>query len=177
MVLPNRAVSMSLGFLTTLCLVSTVVRAERPVAYDLLPDSTLAMIRIANVPELRERFRETAMGRIGGDEKVKPLVSSLYGSLVEAYQRIEERVGVPLDTLLSIPQGEVCVAIVAPEGGEGGGSISSHCPAVRDLRHPSRDERPSLRSSVGTLRGERRRETGWCPGSRRRPRPARIGRV
>jgi hypothetical protein len=98
-------------------LVATSVWAGRPAASKLLPDDTLLYVRITDVPELNERFRDTAMGRITGDPQVKPLVSQLYGSALDAYQRIEERVGLPLDKLLSIPQGEVCFAIVAPESG------------------------------------------------------------
>ncbi len=92
-------------------------RAERPAAPRLLPDQTVAYVRIASVPDLIDRFRDTAMGRITADEKVKPLVSQLYASAVEAFARIEDRVGLPLDELLRIPQGEVCLAVVAPERG------------------------------------------------------------
>ncbi|MFV1966946.1 MAG: hypothetical protein ACC628_16085 [Pirellulaceae bacterium] len=106
-----------LSLLAVVLLVPTTVSAERPPAHQLLPENTLAYVRIVNVPELRERYRETAIGRIGGDERVKPILSHLYGSLATAYQQIEERVGVPLDALLSIFQGEACVAIVAPEEG------------------------------------------------------------
>lgn len=91
-----------------------VARAERPVAPKLLPDSTLAMVRVADTPELIAKFRETSLGRIGQDEDIKPLVSQLYASLQEAWGQIEDRVGLPLDELLKIPQGEICVAFVAP---------------------------------------------------------------
>jgi hypothetical protein len=90
-----------------------VVQAERPVGPQLLPDTTLAMVRVADTPDLVERFRETAIGRIGQDEKVKPLVSQLYATLQEAWGQIEERVGLPLDEILRIPQGEICAAFVA----------------------------------------------------------------
>jgi len=93
------------------------VWAERPPAHELLPENTLAYLRIVNFPDLMERYRDTSIGRIGGDERVKPLVSHLYASLVAAYEQIQERVGEPLDSLLHLPQGEVCLAIAAPEEG------------------------------------------------------------
>jgi hypothetical protein len=97
------------------CLLSPLIAsAERPPAPKLLPERTLAVLRITDVPLLRERFRETALGRISQDEEVKPLVSQLYASAQELWKEIEDRVGLPLDQLLQIPQGEVAIAFVAP---------------------------------------------------------------
>src|SRR5262249_3177916 len=94
--------------------------AQRPAAPRLLPDTTLAMARIADVPQLGDRFRETAGGRIAQDPQMKPLVGQLYKSLQDAFKRIEERVGLPLDQVLRVPQGEICVAFVAlPEQSPG----------------------------------------------------------
>ncbi|HUG67200.1 MAG TPA: hypothetical protein VMM76_05590, partial [Pirellulaceae bacterium] len=91
--------------------------SERPGAPHLLPAETLAYIRVANVPDLIEKFRNTAMGRIAADQQVQPFVGDLYRSAAEAFRVIEDRVGVPLHELLAIPQGELCVAIVAAEQG------------------------------------------------------------
>ncbi|MCI0358549.1 MAG: DUF3352 domain-containing protein [Planctomycetaceae bacterium] len=88
--------------------------AERPSAPRLLPEKTLAYLRITDTPTLVERFRETSLGRIVKDEQVRPLVQQLYGSVENAWKQIEERVGLPLNELLKIPQGEICVAFVAP---------------------------------------------------------------
>ncbi|MBC8350786.1 MAG: hypothetical protein H8E66_02290 [Planctomycetes bacterium] len=102
------------------CLFQNSVNAEeteRPGAPHLLPAETLAYVRVANVPELVEKFRDTAMGRIAADEQVQPFVGDLYRSAAEAFQVVEDRVGVPLHELLAIPQGELCVALVAAEQG------------------------------------------------------------
>jgi hypothetical protein len=88
--------------------------AERPVAPKLLPERTLALLRVTDTPLLIERFRETALGRIGQDEEVKPLVSKLYATAQEFWTEIEDRVGLPLDQLLKVPQGEIALAFVAP---------------------------------------------------------------
>jgi len=69
------------------------------------------------MPELVERFQETSLGRISRDEQVRPLLDHLWGSLIEATERIEEQLGASLQDLLAIPQGETCVALVAPETG------------------------------------------------------------
>lgn len=102
------------------CLILNSTYAEdskRPGAPHLLPSETLAYIRIANVPELVEKFRDTAMGRIAADKQVQPFVGDLYRSAAAAFQVVEDRVGVPLHELLAIPQGEFCFALVAAEQG------------------------------------------------------------
>ena len=90
------------------------VQAERPVAPKLLPDRTVGLLRIRNYPETRTKFGETAMGRMLSDEEIGPLVSSLYEQLQELYSRVEDRVGVPLEKLRSLPQGEIWLAAVPP---------------------------------------------------------------
>lgn len=93
---------------------ATLAHAERPTAPKLLPEKTLAYLRVTDSPLLVERMKETALGRMVQDEQVKPLVGQLYASVENAWKQIEERVGLPLNDLLKIPQGEICVAFVAP---------------------------------------------------------------
>ena len=94
------------------CLAPSAARAERATAPRLLPKSTLAFVRVADSPELVARFRDTALGRISQDEQVKPFVTGLYSAAEDAWSQIEERVGLPLDQLLTIPQGEISFAFV-----------------------------------------------------------------
>jgi hypothetical protein len=91
--------------------------AQRPIAPKLLPEQTLVYFRIANAPELIEKFQQTATGKIAKDEQLKPLLGSLWQIAVDAFQKAEQEVGVGLNELLKIPQGEVCIAVVAPEQG------------------------------------------------------------
>jgi len=92
--------------------------AERPTAPRLLPKDTLLMIRIGDSRELSDQFKQTAMGKIVSDEQVQPFLSHLYGSATDAFGEVEEQVGASLTDILSLPQGEVCIALVAPEEGE-----------------------------------------------------------
>jgi hypothetical protein len=89
-------------------------RAQRPTAPKLLPEKTLAFIRVTDAPQLAERFQETAVARMARDEQMRPLVGQLYASVENAFGQIQDRVGLPLAQLLRIPQGEICVAYVAP---------------------------------------------------------------
>lgn len=100
-------VVLSLGF-------SPYVQAQRPAAPQLLPSDTVGYVRIHNVQEMIEKFQETSVGRLANDDQIAPLLQDLYGSAAEAFTRVQERVGSSLDELLAIPQGELCVAFVAP---------------------------------------------------------------
>jgi hypothetical protein len=89
--------------------------AERPSAAKLLPARTVGYLRIANAPDLVQKFRETSMGKLSQDEQVRPILSQLYGSATDAFGRIQEQIGLSLEELLKIPQGEMAIALVAPE--------------------------------------------------------------
>jgi len=112
--------------------------AERPVAPKLLPDRTVGLLRIRNYPETRKKFGETAMGKILSDPEVGPLLSKLYEQLQDLYSRVEDRVGVPLEKIRSLPQGEIWLAVVPPVD-EGPVSLAllidvgDHLPTARKL--------------------------------------------
>ena len=120
----NLSCFVRLSFCTAMALAlqlgTPYARAERATAPRVLPKSTLAFVRIANTPELVSRFRETAIGRMSQDEQVKPLVSGVYAAAQDAWTDIEQRVGLPLDQLLQIPQGEISVAFVGQTKNEEG---------------------------------------------------------
>jgi hypothetical protein len=88
--------------------------AERPTAPNLLPDRTVGLLRIRNYPDTRTKFGQTAMGRMLVDEELGPLVSGLYEQLQQLYAQVEDRVGVPLEKIRSLPQGEIWFAAVPP---------------------------------------------------------------
>src|SRR5262249_28040530 len=89
--------------------------AQRPTAPQILPPYTLGLVRIPDAPLLAERFRDTSLGRVFQDPQMKPLVGQLYRTAQEAFKQVEQAIGVPLDQLLKIPQGEICVAFIAAE--------------------------------------------------------------
>lgn len=97
--------------------VSPEAFAERPSAAQLLPDSTLALVHMSDSRELVKRFNETAMGRIGQDDEIRPLIGQLYGSVTTAFAEVEDEVGLSLDKILALPQGELCFAVTAPASG------------------------------------------------------------
>jgi len=90
---------------------------RRPSAIHLLPPHTVLLLWIPNAPELAERFMNTAMGRMIQDPQMKPLIQDVYGSVVEAVAAVKDQIGMSLPELLEIPQGEMVLAVVAPEQG------------------------------------------------------------
>ncbi|MFP6672648.1 MAG: hypothetical protein VB857_14655 [Pirellulaceae bacterium] len=103
-----------LGFLTGLTVPAI---AARPTAPRLLPQTTLLYVRVNNVVELIDRFKETSMGQITQDPKIRPLIEQLYGDALKAFSSVEEEVGLSLEQLLKLPQGEACLALVSSETG------------------------------------------------------------
>jgi hypothetical protein len=89
--------------------------AARPPAWRLLPRTTALFVSVADAPDIVGRFQTTALGQMIQDPQVAPLVQHLYGSLVGAAATVQDRVGMTLPELLSIPQGELTVAVVAPD--------------------------------------------------------------
>ncbi|MCO6454603.1 MAG: hypothetical protein J5I93_04810 [Pirellulaceae bacterium] len=69
------------------------------------------------MPELKKLFQETTAGKLAADEQIRPLLGQLWASATEAFQPIEDELGLSLDELTQVPQGEFCVALVAPDQG------------------------------------------------------------
>lgn len=95
----------------------TSASGQHPSAPRLMPDGTVFFLHVHNVPELRERFGQTSLGQILTDPQMQPLVGELRGELRKAFTTAQERLGVTLDELLQIPQGEVAIALIAPDAG------------------------------------------------------------
>lgn len=111
----------ALAWLTVILAGVDALAQQRPTAPQILPHYTLAAVRIADVPQLAERFQQTAIGRVGQDPQMKPLVGQVFGAAQEAFRKNEERVGgLTLSELLTLPQGEFSIAIVSPPEQEPG---------------------------------------------------------
>jgi len=115
--LPGRLLPLSILALL-LGAVTRPALAERVTAPKLLPKNTVAFVRVANVPELTGKFKETSIGRMAEDPKLKPLIGQVWTAVMTEAGRIEEEVGVSLSQILDVPQGEVALALVAPEDSE-----------------------------------------------------------
>jgi hypothetical protein len=96
-----------------ICFAPAAAKAEDPVvpgAPHLLPEDTLAYIRIDNVDDMRVGMADSSMGRMLSDPKLKPFASDVYRTAAELFEQIGSQLGVSLDELLAIPSGQVSAA-------------------------------------------------------------------
>lgn len=84
----------------------------RLTAPKLFPEKTLAYLRIDDVVQLREDLAKSSLGKLGNDDNLKPILSEFYGSLVRNTEQLQDAIGLNLDELLSIPNGEMAVALL-----------------------------------------------------------------
>jgi len=117
---PTRCVRSTVGMLGLVLSLSGALAAsgaERPSAPKLLPENTLAYVRVAGADEFVEKVKQTSMGRMLNDDEVRPLVGEFYRLAADAFNQVRDDVGLSLDELLSIPQGELCAAVVGSTAG------------------------------------------------------------
>ncbi|MCY2976127.1 MAG: hypothetical protein NTW52_15840 [Planctomycetota bacterium] len=88
-------------------------QSARLTAPQLLPENTLAYVRIDDTRELKEKLAQTSTGRMASDPQVSPLLQEFYGSFRDSAQAMQQVIGINLDELLSIPNGELAIAVVS----------------------------------------------------------------
>ena len=94
-------------------LFSAPASADHPEAEKLLPEKTVLFIKLKSVEEFTKSFMETGFMKMLQDEKLQPVVESLYGSVDDAYAQVEDQIGVSLGELQTLLKGEVSFAIVS----------------------------------------------------------------
>lgn len=93
------------------------LRAAVPDSEQLLPDTTVAYVSVANPTDLEARFKQTQLGQFAQDPSLKPFVDHLRDTIPERLGNLEERVGVSLEDLRAVAGGEMAWAIVARQQG------------------------------------------------------------
>ncbi len=87
--------------------------AKAPGAPRLLPDQTLAYVRIENADELRVDLAESSVGKMMSDPKLRPFAGDFYNTATQLFSQVGDRLGISLDDLLAIPKGQFAVGVVA----------------------------------------------------------------
>ena len=90
--------------LAGLSLVAAQGRAATP-PEKILPDSTIAFVKINNAAALREAFRQSQFGQLWNDPAVKAWKEDLAERIDEASKSLKEKLGVTYRELLELPQG------------------------------------------------------------------------
>jgi hypothetical protein len=91
-------------------------KAEQPTAARRFPRETLGLIWIDDTRQLVERFQQTAVGQMARDAHMQPLVSQVFKAVEQAAQSTQDRLGLSLSELLTIPQGQLAVGLVNVPG-------------------------------------------------------------
>jgi hypothetical protein len=109
--------TVSLGlWMLGVCLAGCPVAwAQRPTAPRLFADNTLAYVRIDDTRDMKAKMSESSMGRLGNDPQLKPMLGEIYNSLITNLDGMQERLGVNFEELLSIPNGEMAIAVSPTE--------------------------------------------------------------
>ena len=98
--------------LTTISVGVSAQDKEAPGAPRLLPQDTLAYIRLDDAEQFRKDFGSSSVGQMMNDPALKPLSNEVYQMLAEVFQTVGNVLEVSLDELLAIPQGQVAAALM-----------------------------------------------------------------
>ena len=91
---------------------ATPVLAERPTAPRLFSGKAIVYARVNDSRELKDKMAETSTGKMTEDKDIKPIIDSFYTSFTQLVQGMQKEVGVNFDELLSIPNGEMAMAVI-----------------------------------------------------------------
>jgi len=86
--------------------------AQRPTAPKLFSNKTLAYMRIDDTRDLKDKLSATGMGKMASDPQISPILGTFYSTFVGQLTEMQDAIGLDLDELLSIPNGEVAFALV-----------------------------------------------------------------
>lgn len=78
----------------------------------LLPKNTLIYFSAPSIPDSRKSFESSAMGGLFRDPDMQPFLADVKTQIATWSETVEEHLGVTIDDLLSIPQGELTFALV-----------------------------------------------------------------
>ena len=78
-----------------------------------LPEATIAFLKIKNAAALRESFRQSQFGQLWNDPGLKAWKEDLAERIDESSKSLKSKLGVTYRELFELPQGTVSVAIVS----------------------------------------------------------------
>ncbi len=115
----KRRITPLLGLLLSTLLISSVL-AERPNAARIISDQTFAFLRVADTQDFIAKLEQTSIGKAANDPQMQPFINGIWQTLKQSAANAEERSGLTLEEILSIPQGELAIGVVAMQEGNPG---------------------------------------------------------
>lgn len=85
---------------------------DHAAAEKLLPKETLAFFSIADIPELNQKWAKTTGGQLFQEPQLKPFLDDLTKKCEEISKSVEDEIGVTVNELLALPQGEFTAALL-----------------------------------------------------------------
>jgi hypothetical protein len=81
----------------------------------MLPDSTVAFVKINNAAALRQAFLQSQYGQLWNDPAVKVWKDDVLERVDDASKTLKEKIGVTYRELIELPQGPTAIAFLKPE--------------------------------------------------------------
>jgi hypothetical protein len=95
-----------------IAMVAQPLFAQRPTAPKLFSNKTLAYMRIDDTRDMKAKLESTGMGKMMNDPQIAPILGTFYSTFVGQLQGMQDAIGLNLDELLSVPNGEFAIALV-----------------------------------------------------------------
>ena len=80
-----------------------------------LPDSTVFLVKVADINALRESFRQCQYGQLWNDPALNDFRDDIASKLKDTSNTLKEKIGVTLQELFDIPQGNLAIAAVSQD--------------------------------------------------------------
>jgi hypothetical protein len=85
---------------------------------NLLPATTKAYVAVPDFDDFRAKWNETQLGKLAKDPVMKPFVEDLRAQIKVKLAQTGIRLGLTLEDLQEVHGGEVCLAVIQPDGDE-----------------------------------------------------------
>ncbi len=84
----------------------------------LVPPQTSFFVAFPDVPGLVEGVKASTFGKLLADPDFQPFLNDVKAKIEEGSSKLKEELGLTLEDLLSVPQGQVAIAVFPTESGE-----------------------------------------------------------
>ena len=92
--------------------------AKRPAGEFLMPDTTAGFLAVTNYDQFSAQWDKTQLGHLMADEVMAKFKEDLKEQLQHRWAKTKERLGLTLDDLKGLPNGEVVFAMIRPGPGQ-----------------------------------------------------------
>jgi hypothetical protein len=81
-----------------------------------LPTETVGYFSVRDVQEFKQQWPQTLLGQMLAQKEMADFRDEFKAPLKQLSEKVQEQIGVTLEDLLELPQGEVALAVLPPKG-------------------------------------------------------------